>query len=129
MSGMEGKNRHLALGELGEEWARRWLEARGNRVVDVRHDRYWQYRGVDFRVFPDTPVSALSEWTIEVKTNGVAWRTGRLTFEFSRSTARRPDPEPGSFFRSQADYWMYIVLDEDYRAGTCYIFRLARARS
>jgi hypothetical protein len=123
-----GEHPYLTVGRLGESWVQRWLQARGNTVPDVRDNGYWQFRDIDFRIVTDTPRSSHSEWTVEVKTSAISWKTGKIYFELSRSTARHPRPEPGAFFRSQADYWAYVVLDEDKQHGSCYLFRLDRAR-
>lgn len=107
-----GQTNHLEVGALAETLVLRYLERTGQRPQDVRDDRQYRRRDIDF-ILNDGQ-------TVEVKGDTWLHKTGNLFFELTRDHGLA-----GCFFRSKADLWYYV----DVETGETLQFRLSEAQA
>lgn len=93
----------MKYGEIGEHIA--WLELlqspKVKQVLDVRHDRYFQDRDIDFLALKTN--GQVDRW--EVKTDRQAHQTGNLVFE------TKSNSNEGCLARSEAQ-WIWYAIPE-----------------
>ncbi|WP_019502358.1 hypothetical protein [Pseudanabaena sp. PCC 6802] len=93
------------IGKKGEQILDRWLGTT-YKITDVSHDPKYQGVGID-RILtrPDSSVI-----TVEYKFDLAAKRTGNLFFETVSIDCKSI---PGWGWSSQADYWIFLIPDQE----------------
>lgn len=96
-------NEDLTLGQAGEHvaWVQLLESPKTKQVLDVRKDKYFQDKDIDFLQL-DTQNNVNK---IEVKTDRQAHRTGNIAFE------TKSNSNEGCLARSEADYIVYYILE------------------
>lgn len=96
----------LKVGEIGEEIALEFFQNNKGiyKVEDVRDSEFWRDKDVDFII---TTIEGII-FTIEVKSDTMAHRTGNIVYEH---TSNKYKNTLGCFRKTKADYILYYITE------------------
>jgi hypothetical protein len=92
----------LARGKVAEEFVRLRLEEEYDKVIDVRDDKEYRQKDIDFVV-----IDGDKEFTVEVKGDKYVGTSRRI---FLETVSNRKKETLGCFLKSEADVWVYCAL-------------------
>jgi hypothetical protein len=106
----------LTLGKLGEEEVIKYFNKQEIEFVDVRNDKDYQSKDVDFVLY-----TSMDAWCVDIKTDNMISKTGNL---FIETTSNKELGKKGWLYASKADEIWYF----DYVNKIIYVLHLEKFR-